>query len=183
MQTLVLNIALTPVSIVPVRRAITLISSDKAIAVANYDDQFYRSSRLVMPVPSVIKCIKSDYIPRHYTNVWPFNRKNVYIRDNGCCMYCGKKVSLSDFTFDHVISQDDGGKTWWDNIVVSCFRCNGQKGNKKLNRYQRKLIRIPYVPKLSKAAPAHIVRRLESEIPHETWLDWVYWHVILQHTV
>jgi len=94
-------------------------------------------------------------------------------------MYCGKKVSLSSFTFDHVISRQDGGRTWWDNIVVSCLRCNGQKGNKALKKYKRELIRKPFIPRLSKAAPVQVVRKLAAEIPHETWIDFVYWNVIL----
>jgi 5-methylcytosine-specific restriction endonuclease McrA len=179
METLVVNIGLIPVSIVPCRRAISLIASDKAIALANYENEFYHSSNFVLALPSVIKCTKSNYVPRHFTNVLPFTRKNVYIRDGGCCMYCGKKVSLSEFTFDHVVAKDKGGKVWWDNIVVSCTRCNGQKGNKSLHRYKRQLIRAPYIPKLSKAAPAHVVRKLSSEIPHETWLDYIYWNIEL----
>ena len=181
MQTLVLNIGQVPVSIVPVKRAISLITTDKAIALENYNVT-YRSANFTMFVPSVIKCTKSDYVPKHYTDILPFNRKNVYIRDGGRCMYCGRKVSLNDFTFDHVISRTAGGRTWWDNIVVSCFRCNGQKGHMHLNKYKRKLLHQPYIPRLSKAAPSHIVRRLAAEIPHETWVDYLYWNVILKST-
>jgi 5-methylcytosine-specific restriction endonuclease McrA len=181
METLVLNIGLIPVSVVPIRRAVSLIASDKAVAMASYEGTGYRSAEgLFIPFPSVIKCTKSTYIPKHFTNVLPFNRKNVYIRDHGCCMYCGKKVSLSEFTFDHVIPRDSGGKTWWDNIVISCTKCNGQKGNKHVNRYKRQLIRAPYVPKLSKAAPIHVVKKLAAEIPHETWIDYIYWNIILE---
>ncbi len=178
MQTLMLNIGMIPVSIVSTRRAIALVSTKRAIALENYEEQF-SGVNFVMPIPSVIKCIDSDYVPKHFTNVLPFTRKNVYLRDAGCCMYCGKKVTLSNFTFDHVIPRQDGGKTWWDNIVVSCIRCNGQKGCKHVKNYKRDLIRKPYVPRLSKSAPIQVVRRLDAEIPHETWVDYIYWNVCL----
>jgi 5-methylcytosine-specific restriction endonuclease McrA len=181
METLVLNLGMIPISIVPVRRAISLIASDKAVSVADYEGQFYHSLNFILPVPSVIKCTKSDYIPKHFTNVLPFNRKNLYIRDGGCCMYCGKKVSLSSFTFDHVTPRQSGGKTWWDNIVVCCSKCNGQKGSMPVSRYKRQLIRQPFVPKLNKAAPSHVVRKLAAEIPHETWIDYIYWEIELFH--
>jgi len=177
MESLVLNIGHTPVSIVPCQRAISLVVSDKAIALANYDGQFYRSERLVMPIPSVIQCIKSKYIPKRYVDVLPFSRKNVYIRDAGHCQYCGKKVSLSNFSFDHVIPRCRGGRTIWTNIVVCCIRCNGQKGRRSADKFKRPLIREPYAPKLDKAAPAHLVSRLAGEIPHETWEDYIYWNV------
>ena len=179
METLVLNIGLVPVSIVTCRRAVSLIASDKAISLVDYDNQFYHSTNFTLALPSVIKCTKSNYIPKIFTNVLPFNRKNVYIRDGGSCMYCGKKVSLSEFTFDHVIPQKLGGKTCWDNIVVSCTKCNGQKGCKSANNYKRQLLRKPFAPKLDKAAPTHIVRRLSAEIPHITWLDFIYWNISL----
>jgi 5-methylcytosine-specific restriction endonuclease McrA len=179
METLVLNVAFIPISIIPCRRAVTLVATEKAVSIASYPDLFYHSSKFVIALPSVIKCIKSSYTPKHFTNILPFNRKNVYIRDHGCCMYCGKKVSLSEFTFEHVIPQSLGGKTWWDNIVVSCTRCNSQKSDKSLKKYKRQLIRAPYVPKLSKAAPCHVVRKLAAEIPHKTWIDYIYWNVIL----
>lgn len=180
METLVLNIGMIPVSIVPCRRAINLVTTNKAITLENYDDKIHTINAII-PIPSVIQCTKSDYVPKHFTNVLPFNRKNVYIRDGGCCMYCGKKVSLSSFTFDHVIPRQDDGKTWWDNIVVSCLRCNSQKGHKQLQNYKRDLIRKPFVPKLSKAAPVHVARKLAAEIPHETWVDYIYWHILLDH--
>jgi hypothetical protein len=175
-----LNVGLLPVSIVPVRRAISLITSDKAIALENYDDIF-RSEDLSIPIPSVIKCTKSVYVPKMFTDVLPFNRKNVYFRDGGCCMYCGKKVSLSNFTFDHVVPKYRGGKTCWTNIVVCCLKCNGQKGHKPVEVYKRQLIRKPFAPRLSKAAPVHIVKRLDLEIPHETWIDYIYWNICLDN--
>lgn len=181
METLVLNTGMIPVSIVSTRRAISLITTEKAISVADYAETF-QSVGFSMPIPSVIKCIKSDYIPKHFTNILPFNRKNVFIRDGGRCMYCGKTVSLSNFTFDHVIPRDSGGKTWWDNIVVSCTRCNSQKGCKDVKNYKRKLIRAPYVPKFNRAAPSQVVRRLAVEIPHETWVDFIYWNIVIDST-
>jgi len=195
LQTLVLNSWSTPVSLVSSRRAIVLVASEKAVAMANYENTLVRSSNTVitdklvakstsnwisMPIPSVIRCIHSEYIPKKYVKVLPFSRQNVYIRDAGCCMYCGKKVSLSGFTFDHVIPRSRGGKSCWENIVVSCIRCNGQKGHKSISDYKRALIRQPFAPKLDKAAPAHLVSRLAGEIPHETWVDYIYWNVVLQ---
>lgn len=179
METLVLNTYATPVSIVPTLRAISLVVTEKAVALANYEGTIFRSERLTLPVPSVIQCLHSSYIPKRYVTVLPFSRKNVYIRDGGSCMYCGKKVSLSSFTFDHVTPKCKGGKTCWTNIVICCMRCNSQKGRKTADQFKKSLIRQPYAPRLDKAAPSHLVSRLAGEIPHESWEDYIYWNIRL----
>jgi 5-methylcytosine-specific restriction endonuclease McrA len=180
MESLVLNYSSIPVSIVPCRRAVTLVMSEKAVVLESYPDIFMRSSSTVMPMPSVIQCTSSKYFPKKYVSILPFTRKNVYIRDHGCCQYCGHKVGLSSFSFDHVIPQCRGGKTCWDNIVICCMKCNSEKGSKSVNRYKRQLLRQPFAPRLNKAAPAHLVNKIAMEIPHETWVDYVYWSVILE---
>jgi hypothetical protein len=39
---------------------------------------------------------------------------------------------------------------------------------------------MPYAPKLSQAAPIHIVNKIAAEIPHESWQDFLYWEIILE---
>jgi 5-methylcytosine-specific restriction endonuclease McrA len=187
-----------PVSIVSFRRALTLVNSDKAIVLENYPNTLIKSSGfhanlispgyninrslnsvIEMPIPSVIQCTKSTYMPKKFTKILPFNRKNVYIRDNGRCQYCNKKVSLAQFSFDHVIPRCAGGKTCWENIVIACVHCNSSKGPKSVAKFKHP-ITPPYAPRLDKAAPAHIVNKIAGEIPHETWIDYLYWHVILE---
>ncbi len=195
MEALVLNAGAIPVSIVSWRRAVVLVQAGKAIPLAHYEKGRIRSSGFVttlptiartrtgqveMPIPSVIQCVHSDFVPKHYTTMLPFNRRNVYIRDKGTCMYCGKKVSLSSFTFDHVIPRSKGGTTCWENIVVSCMRCNRDKGSAPLSRCKQRLLRPPFAPRLDKAAPAHIVSKIAAEIPHQTWADYIYWNIIIE---
>jgi 5-methylcytosine-specific restriction endonuclease McrA len=168
-----------PVSIIHYRRAITLVVSEKAVVLESYPGTIITSTSVSMPIPSVIQCTHSSYIPKKYVNILPFTRKNVYIRDQGRCQYCGKKVGLNTFSFDHVNPRCRGGLSCWENIVICCIRCNSEKGSKSLGRYKRPLLRQPYAPKLDKAAPAHLVSKIATEIPHITWRDYVYWNVIL----
>jgi 5-methylcytosine-specific restriction endonuclease McrA len=94
-------------------------------------------------------------------------------------MYCGKKVSLNSMSFDHMIPRILGGTTCWENIVLSCFKCNSKKGGKHPDKFKWPII-MPYAPKLDKAAPAHLVNKIASEIIEETWEDFIYWEVILE---
>jgi 5-methylcytosine-specific restriction endonuclease McrA len=179
MESLVLNNGGTPVSIVPCMRAVRLIIAEKAIALENYPDVSIHSANIAMPIPSVIQCMHSSYVPRKYVSILPFSRKNVYIRDKGRCMYCGKKVGLSAMTFDHVVPKCKGGLSEWTNVVISCIKCNGAKGNKSVHKFKKPIIE-PYAPRLSKAAPAYLASKLATEIPVKTWQDYVYWSVILE---
>lgn len=193
LQTLELNKVAVPVGIVSARKALLAVYSKRAVALANYDTHVRSSdyvfmdlhvtksknSFISMPLPSVIQFVNSEFMPKRYTTVLPFNRMNVYIRDHGRCCYCGKKVSVNGFTFDHVIPLCDGGKSAWENVVISCVKCNNQKGRMSAHTFSKRLIRQPYAPRLTKAAPSHLVSKIAAEIPHETWLDYIYWNIEL----
>lgn len=54
------------------------------------------------------------------------------------CSYCGRKLSTrknhddrspNATTIDHVIPLSVGGANSFANVVLSCFDCNGRKGN------------------------------------------------------
>ncbi|MBD3320322.1 MAG: HNH endonuclease [Chitinivibrionales bacterium] len=180
MESLVLNAAGIPVSIVSWQRAVTLYYAEKAIILSEYENKILHSIRFSIRAPAVIQCLKTHYMPRRFVRVLPFSRRNVYIRDNGQCMYCGKKVSLANFTFDHVIPKCQGGKSEWNNVVVSCMRCNSRKGGRSVSHSGMNLLRHPFAPQLDKAAPANLVSRIAAEIPHESWEDYIYWNIILE---
>lgn len=57
-------------------------------------------------------------------------KKRAFLRDNGCCRYCGLDFldSLSLFwtyTVDHVIAKSEGGADTEENVVTCCYSCNG----------------------------------------------------------
>jgi len=178
-SSLVLNISWMPIEIVSWQDAITLYFAKNAKIISSYDFKVHSPS-MSMKVPSVIMREDADYIVKAFTNVVPFNRYNLFCRDNGHCMYCGKKVALDDFTFEHVIPKDYGGKRVWENIVVACIRCNGKKRNRTPKEANMVLIREPFAPKLSKSVPKNVIKKLGLRVPHETWLDYIYWHIDLE---
>jgi 5-methylcytosine-specific restriction endonuclease McrA len=179
LQTLVLNMARTPISIVPYRKVLTRVRNNAAVVLKSYENTCIRSAGgFTLPIPSVIQCVNTNYIPK-FTKTLPFNRMNVYIRDFGHCMYCGKKVGLNSFSFDHYVARSMGGKTCWTNILLCCMKCNAKKGNKPASKFTEP-IRMPYAPQLDKAAPVHLVNKIAAEIPHETWTDYLYWNIQLE---
>lgn len=54
------------------------------------------------------------------------------IKDNNFCWYCGKNMSPSELTKDHVFPRSKGGENNMDNIIMVCKSCNSSKGNMDL---------------------------------------------------
>ena len=103
-----------------------------------------KSKRLIndrYDLPYVIKLL--NYVPVPYNGV-VLSRKNIYLRDNFTCQYCGKNGT--HLTLDHIIPKSKGGGESWENIVVCCVRCNNRKGDRTAEEAGMKLIGTPYKP-------------------------------------
>ena len=79
----------------------------------------------------------------------PLSRKNIYLRDKGVCQYCCKSVTLKAGTVDHIIPKSRGGPHSWENVVLSCNKCNQKKGASRLRDTGMLLKKMPRVPGLS----------------------------------
>jgi len=52
--------------------------------------------------------------------------KNIYIKYNGTCAYCGRVLGLI-YTIDHIIPYAKGGQNVPENITIACMQCNTKK--------------------------------------------------------
>ncbi len=179
MRTLVLDIGMTPINITHWKKALKLCLLGKANIIERRVEKLIRSEKIDMYVPSIIQILNMDFFHKlNYVNIFPFNRRNVYLRDDGICMYCSKKVSLSNFTFDHVVPKSFGGKTNWKNIVVCCAKCNRKKRNRTPKQANMKLIKYPTIPKLNKKVASLVIKKIgREEFDEDAWKG--YWDVTL----
>lgn len=74
-----------------------------------------------------IKRTKSGKIKRKTYS--PDVRKLLYIKADGKCELCGKKILLDDMTIDHVKPLSMGGEDDVSNLACTCLPCNVFKGN------------------------------------------------------
>ncbi len=137
---LLLNQNYEPLSVCNVKRAVVLIFLGKAEMVEK-NSGILHSINDQMYIPSVIRLSHFVKVP---TKRILLNRKNLLIRDNFTCQYCGKKVQ--PLTIDHVIPKHYGGKDCWENLVVACQTCNHKKGNQTPEQAGMKLIQNPKKP-------------------------------------
>jgi len=75
-------------------------------------------------------------------------RQGIIDRDGHICQYCGERITGKRLTIDHVYPKSKGGKMKWENVVVSCWKCNNKKGNRLLKSCGMKLIREPKAPSI-----------------------------------
>jgi hypothetical protein len=91
-------------------------------------------------------------------------RREVFIRDNFTCQYCGRQSG--DLTIDHIVPRSRGGAHTWENLVSACKTCNHRKGGKSLAEARMALRTQPAEPSAGRYYT--IERRIESSI-FESW--------------
>ena len=142
MPVLVLNSSLQPLSVIPERRLIVLLSKQK---VSFIDDEArmlieesIRARRLELERPVIVQLLANVRVPR--VALQP-SRTNIMLRDDETCQYCGKHSR--DLTLDHVLPRSRGGQSTWENLVACCKTCNAKKGNRLLKEANMRLLRPP----------------------------------------
>ncbi len=130
-QVLVLSTGYEPMFKTGWKRALSAVLSGRAEVVENHKTLWIGTSSGKIECPAVVRFvtgviaakIKVDCRHRRPT------KKLLWIRDNGACQYCFKKISCSKATIDHVLPKSRGGQHTWDNLVIACTKCNSKKGN------------------------------------------------------
>ncbi len=142
MPVLVLNSSLQPLSVIPERRLIVLLSKHKVSfvdeKVRSLIEESIAARRLELERPVIVQLLANVRVPR--VALQP-TRSNILLRDEETCQYCGKRGR--DLTLDHIIPRSRGGQSTWENLVASCKLCNGKKGSHLLKEAGMHLLRPP----------------------------------------
>ncbi len=94
-------------------------------------------------VPRVIRLTEFEQVARRTLR---FSRRNLFARDNQRCQYCGRNLTMSQMSMDHVVPRSLGGETKWDNVVCSCVACNTRKGGRTPKQAHMQLKTKPTKP-------------------------------------
>lgn len=173
---LILNADYSPLCIVDWQRAMTWYMKyhNKNIShidiIEYYENDYIVGVNEIYKLPAVIKLCKFFKFGNCRVN---FSRKNVFLRDNHQCQYCGKPFPTADLTYDHVIPKSawlkTGSPTIWTNIVTACVVCNRKKGSRTPQEAKMNLLNCPKEPMKSlKYLPImSYVSTIKSDIPKE----------------
>lgn len=173
---LVLNRSWLPVHVTTVRRALCMVFRDAArivehetMATFSFDEwaqlparpgrPTIRSPSLEILAPEVILLQRYDRVPSHQA---PFTRRNLFLRDDFTCQYCGKHGTPDRLSIDHVLPRSRGGSTTWENCVLACVGCNARKADRTIKEAGLRLLRPPVRPRWSPYLNLRPHQRLES---------------------
>jgi 5-methylcytosine-specific restriction endonuclease McrA len=161
---LVLNQNYEPLNVCNIRRAIILVISGKAEILEAYDLDVM-TTRERFDAPSVIRL--AYMIRRPHPRV-KLCRREIFIRDNYTCQYCGERTH--ELTIDHVMPRSRGGGHSWENLVSACRPCNHRKGGKTLAEARLRLRREPFEPR---AGRYYSIQRAINSSVDEAWLKFI----------
>ncbi len=160
---LLLNFTYEALHVTNLRRALKLLISGKAEIVQTSDGKMVHSPSKQIPLPSIIRL--RYFVSRPFLEV-PLTRKNILLRNNYTCQYCGSK-DVKSMTVDHVLPKSMGGQSSWENLVCACKSCNSKKKGRSPHEAQMKLLSKPRKPKLIPWRP------FRKEVP-EPWLPFLF---------
>ena len=166
-RVLVLNASYEPINICTERRAVVMIFKGVA-RMEEHNGHLLHSSKLTMHAPSVIRLAEYRHIPHERRSL---SRKNILLRDQFTCQYCGKVFQPSDLTLDHIIPRSRGGNSTWENLVACCKRCNHKKGSHTPEDAGMTLLKKP------RAFSMHVSRQIMRYLGQrdETWRKYLYY--------
>jgi len=146
-KVIVLNADYSFLNIISWRRAVALVSKGK-VEVLKYSDKAIRTIKgELMKIPMVLKLV--HLVRTIYKTKVPFSKRNIMVRDDFKCVYCGKTAEEGHLTIDHVIPKSKGGKSTWENCVTSCKPCNARKGHRSCSEVKMFIKKRPYAPTIS----------------------------------
>jgi len=127
MYSLILSRDWQPLFFLPVRQAFLLVFTGRAKIIVPFKHFTLRSVSKTFKVPAVARILSLSY-KRFYAK--RPSKLAIYFRDNFTCAYCGKQLTLSECTIDHVVPRSKGGDWSWENLVTACKECNSKKADR-----------------------------------------------------
>lgn len=158
-----LNASYEPLRIIPVRHALKLIVKGKAEIEVAREGECHPGLRY----PSVVRLSRFRHVPS--SRVQP-HRRNIYLRDDHRCQYCGEKFAAKDLTLDHVLPKAQGGRDTWENLVACCEPCNRGKADRTPEQADMPLLRRPLPRNVHTSR--HMLRLNAAEEPG--WSKFLY---------
>ena len=109
----------------------------------NDNDLFVKTINGKIKIPKIIILCNYNKVPKKRPK---FTMNGVWSRDNGICQYTGKKLKPNEGNIDHIIPKSRGGKSDWNNCVLSHREVNAFKADKTPEEIGLKLNKTPKNP-------------------------------------
>ena len=158
--------------------AVKLVYEDRAKVVKEDEGgKVLHSPSFTMGMPRVI-VVRNAWTRRKKQTV-PCTRRNLLVRDNATCQYCGHVVRTSEYTIDHITPVCQGGKSTWDNLAIACMPCNKEKGGRTPAQAGMALLSKPYTPKPTDPRFNFKLHVHKMRPEWKEWESWLYWNAVI----
>jgi 5-methylcytosine-specific restriction endonuclease McrA len=131
MAVLLLNASLQPLNVISHRRLVVLLTKERVAFVDEAAEQAAAEALAERRLPAdvvIVRLLRTIHVPRRLLRP---NRRNLLLRDDHTCQYCGHVGPAAELTVDHVIPVSRGGSAdRWENVVIACKKCNWRKSNR-----------------------------------------------------
>src|SRR5487761_954823 len=134
MAVLLLNASLQPLNVISHRRLVVLLTKERVAFVDEAAEQAAAKALAGRRLPEGVVIVR----------LLRTNRRNLLLRDDHTCQYCGRLGNAAELTVDHVIPVSRGGAPdRWENVVIACRKCNWRKANHRPEEVGLSLRRKP----------------------------------------
>jgi 5-methylcytosine-specific restriction endonuclease McrA len=144
MAVLLLNASMQPLNVISHRRLIILLTKERVAFLderSELEAAAALSGRRLPEGVVVVRLLRTIHVPRRLLRP---NRRNLLLRDDHACQYCGFVGAAAELTVDHIVPMSRGGSgDRWDNLVIACKRCNWRKANHRPEEVGMHLRRAP----------------------------------------
>jgi 5-methylcytosine-specific restriction endonuclease McrA len=144
MAVLLLNASLQPLNVISHRRLVVLLTKERVAFVDEVAERAAAEALAGRRLPEgvvIVRLLRTIHVPRRLLRP---NRRNLLLRDDHTCQYCGHVGSAAELTVDHVVPVSRGGAAdSWHNVVIACKKCNWRKSNRLPHEVGLRLRRKP----------------------------------------
>jgi 5-methylcytosine-specific restriction endonuclease McrA len=170
MAVLLLNASMQPLNVISHRRLVVLLTKERVAFVDEAAERAAAEALAGRRLPDgvvIVRLLRTIHVPRRLLRP---NRRNLLLRDDHTCQYCGRLGSAAELTVDHVIPVSRGGAPdRWDNVVIACRKCNWRKANHRPEEVGLQLRRKP-VPLTQEYAHIIFLRYPELKLAYDRML-------------
>lgn len=154
-RVLTIDISGKPCGLISWFRAATMLWDGRALPVETEEGQFWNSPSVSIPKSKIIQI--HDYVKLRPMRDNQVVKRVLFARDLYQCQYCGKSLTRSTATVDHVKPRSRfvaegrpaADANTYSNCVSACAQCNNKKGD-----------RLPYecgmMPKNTPKTPSYV---------------------------
>lgn len=103
-------------------------------------------ARSQITIHSIIAVKGHVHSQRRHTGVPRLSNRELFLRDDHLCLYCGRHFPEHMLTRDHVRPLSKGGEDCWSNVVTACKACNHAKGARTPEEAGVQLLAVPFIP-------------------------------------